>query len=260
MNIANLNKHFRKIGTTIEDVVTPGRWGDASRAPFRLDIKMGKKREYFELRHRDDLTVIVRDVRPADRHLLMQVTAPEANQLFLCGHDERHYFSAGVPSTAKSVLDAMDSLQPPAVRLAALTLPKGERYTRHNEAFKRQGEWFFVLEPGFQPQANLILFNEPLRRGRSKPHVCQQVFRTGGTTVRFHSRHAPGGISWAEYDKLPEDKKRQVGWSTMQRDAVVYAKGKVAHPDHATLDLKQWHRVYVNQEVGLPADMMAFLD
>jgi len=37
-------------------------------------------------------------------------------------------------------------------------------------------------------------------------------------------------------------------WRAMQSNPVVYARGKVSHPDHATIRLDGWHRVEMNTE------------
>jgi hypothetical protein len=38
------------------------------------------------------------------------------------------------------------------------------------------------------------------------------------------------------------------GWERRVRDAGVYARGSVRHPDHATIALHEWHRVWMNTE------------
>ena len=47
-------------------------------------------------------------------------------------------------------------------------------------------------------------------------------------------------------------------WNVMVRDAQVYARGAVRHPDHKTVVLKGWHRVLTNKEETL--EVVAFLD
>src|SRR3712207_8814464 len=73
---------------------------------------------------------------------------------------------------------------------------------RRNEAFVRQGEWFFIPAPGMGVDENLILRNEPISRGAgSKPHMCQYVYRSGGErdrkSTRLNSSHA--NISYAVF-------------------------------------------------------------
>src|SRR5258708_29627204 len=122
---------------------------------------------------------------------------------FLCGHDERNWFVAAVPGGASSVRQAMDALQPKDVRnaLARDRVPSRKRYERKNRAFRRQGEWFFVPEPSMVVDEKLVLRNEPLRRGAGKPHLVEQLFRTGGETVHVCAKH-PNGISEKEYAEL----------------------------------------------------------
>ena len=95
----------------------------------------------------------------------------------LCGHDEREWFVAAVPGGASSVRQAMDALQPSAVRdaLAQNQVSSAKRYSRKNRDFRRQGEWFFVPSPRMAVDEKLVLRHEPLRRGSGKP--------PGGTTL-----------------------------------------------------------------------------
>jgi hypothetical protein len=44
----------------------------------------------------------------------------------------------------------------------------------------------------------------------------------------------------------------------MARNPVVYVRGKLSHPDHATIRLDGWHRVLMNTESG--SSSVAFLD
>lgn len=88
----------------------------------------------------------------------------------------------------------------------------------------------------------LVLRNEPLRRGAGKPHLVEQLFRSGGEAVYVSSKH-PNGL-------LPEEYKRWLksnpsaarwGWRMMRRDMGVYARGAVSHADHATITLPFCH-------------------
>jgi len=72
----------------------------------------------------------------------------------------------------------MEALKPAEV-LAAQTRKNVK--TRHrnrwrNEAFIRQGEWFFIPEPDFNPPQRLIIRDEPLICGRGKPHQADIRF------------------------------------------------------------------------------------
>jgi len=47
----------------------------------------------------------------------------------------------------------------------------------------------------------------------------------------------------------------------MQRDPVVFVRGKISHSDHATIRLDDWHRVEMNTENKSRAmAQVAFLD
>jgi hypothetical protein len=183
---------------------------------------------------------------------------------FLCGHDEREWFVAAVPGGASSVRQAMDALQPAGVR-DALTrnhVSSRKRYARKNRAFRRQGEWFFVPEPNFVPDEKLILRNEPLRRGAGKPHLVEQLFRTGGESVHVCRQH-PNGILGKEYRELLRANPQAAswGWRVMRRNPNVYALGAVRHSDHATIMLPFWHRVLMNTETqSRTMERVAFLD
>ena len=249
---------FERIGSRLvvrDDSQSP----PARRAPFGLDVRSDRRgREYFQLDHRVRVEVAVLDVRPTARHLLMTVTDGSMTRAFLCGHDERHYFAAGVDPNARDIDGAMLTLQPEPVRAVAAALPSHQRFTRHNPAFKRQGEWFFVRARGVWIDKCAALRNEPIRRGASKPHLCQYLRRLGGKAVWFHPRHAPNGIGTVQYRALDRGLRQADGWRQMARDAEVYVKGSVSHPDHRTLILHGWHRVYLNGEVL--SEELVFLD
>jgi hypothetical protein len=168
---------------------------------------------------------------------------------FLLGHDERHWFAAAVPGgNVRDVRTAIASLRPEEI--------EGRRAIR-------QGEWFFVPEPGVSEKGAVIHRNEPLSRGAgSKPHICTEMMRRGGVTVMV-CRQYPTGISIAEYDRLiaTDQRATSYAWRRMTRDAEVYARGEVRHRDHKTIDLVGWHRVYMNRErFARHAPQIAFLD
>ncbi len=146
MDTERIDNDFRKIGTRLRIRDRVNMTGRRMRArPFSIDILTNKRgREYFHLERRQPVEIEILDVQPDQRHLLMLVKSGDLTRKFLCGHDERHYFAAGVDEHVRSVTDAMVKLQPEPVRRAAEALPRDERYSRANGAYKRQGEWFFV--------------------------------------------------------------------------------------------------------------------
>ena len=146
--------------------------------------------------------------------------------------------------------------------LASHKVSTNKRYSRKNRAFRRQGEWFFVPEPALVVDPRLVLRNEPLRRGAGKPHMVQEIFRTGGEVVYVSSRH-PNGLTQTEYKSLLErtPTASRWGWRVMTRNPGVYARGSVSHADHATITLPFWHRVMMNTETqSRTMANVAFLD
>lgn len=238
------------------------------RADYALDIIADRDGQYFEMQLSAEreavLDTLVLQCEPHDRHLLLLVKTPEAKDRFLCGHDEREWFVAAVPGGASSVAQAKIALQPPQVRNAADSagLDQRQRFRRHNRAFIRQGEWFFVPAPNVVADPKLILRDEPLRRGGGKPHIVAELFRAGGETVYVSSKK-PNGISETEYRRLLANipSAKHWGWRTMQRNATVYVRGSVRHSDHATLTLRDWHTVWMNTETATrQMANVAFLD
>ena len=89
--------------------------------------------------------------------------------------------------------------------------------------------------------------------------MMEYAFRQGGETVYVNRKH-PNGLSEAEFRALSE-KAKLGSWDKMVRDAEVYAKGAIRHPDHATVVLRGWHRVLMNTENEARAmEHVVFLD
>jgi hypothetical protein len=128
---------------------------------------------------------------------------------FLCGNDERHLFVAQFDG-GTSVRDAHRQLKPREVREA-------ERSGAGR--ILRQGEWFFAPLSALEKRLfDLDLAETPyiVRRweslgGNGRPHMADFVVRLEGRRV--------------------------------------YARGAIRHPDHKTLVLGEWRRVYRNAEV-----------
>lgn len=268
MNSKTIAKQFAQMGARFR-VVRPGDGSRRfSRSDYALDIVSDKWGQLFELQlsaeREAEFGIDVLQSDRHDRHLLMLVKTPSGNDRYLCGHDEREWFVAAVPGGASSVVQAKLALLPPQVRDAAdhAHLNQRQRTRRHNRAFIRQGEWFFVPAPGLYVEKSQILHNEPIRRGAGKPHMIAEVFRTGGDRVRVCSRH-PNGISEREYQAIisRDPSAARWGWQVRYRDAGVYARGTVRHSDHATITLRDWHRVWMNTETTTRTMAnVAFLD
>lgn len=257
-----LERRFAAIGAALE--VAEGPWLGAP----RIDVRAEGRREIFDLSFAgrgEPAEALVVDVAPAARHLLLLVRTAEDKSKFLCGHDERHWFVAAVPESARGVTGvqaAMAALQPPVVARAASRVRPKRRFARRNEAFIRQGEWFFLPEPRLRVEAWRIMRDEPLTRaGRGgTPHILREAFRRGGTTVYVQSGSGRM-ISEAQYNRLPDKRRRNGNWNRMTRDPELFARGTVRHPDHATIELRGWHRVLMNTENGASAMRhVAFID
>jgi hypothetical protein len=260
-----LDAKFARIGARLK---VAGRRG---RTPgvLSLDVRADRKGEFFEIvtPPGTGAEVAVLDVQPADRHLLLLVREGEGKGKFLCGHDERNWFVAGIPESAPvgTVRQAKEALKPAEVQAAqARQGLKGKaRNRRRNAAFLRQGEWFFLPVPGFVVDERLVLADEPLRRGNGgKPHWAEFCYRTGGETVYVCPRH-PNGLTEERYKGIlaGNPKARGWGWRTMRRNTGVYVRGRVRHADHATITLPGWHRVVMNTEGQSKAMRnVAFLD
>lgn len=269
MDTLNLIAKFDRIGARLKVPDRPGGRGGLMSGSIRLDVRLDRDGEYFEVTAPPlaDPDVAVLDVQPGARHLLLLVRNLGEKSKYLCGHDERHWFVAAVPEAAPvgTVSQAMEALKPPEVRLAqAQAGLKGHaRHRRKNDAFRRQGEWFFLPVPDLVVDEALVLRNEPLTRGNgSKPHRLERCYRTGGEAVRVCARH-PNGVRPAVYDRIVAQNPAAAHWNWrwMQRNPEVYARGDVRHADHATITLHGWHRVVMNTETQARAMRhVAFLD
>lgn len=268
MNTNLLDNKFARIGARLKIADRPARRTSAT-GPISLDVQADRKGEFFEILRQPgvDAEIAVLDVQPADRHLLLLVRENGEKAKFLCGHDERHWFVAGIPETAPvgTVRQAKEALKPAEVHMvqARKGLKAKARNLRKNAAYIRQGEWFFISDGDLAVDEKLVLSNEPLRRGNGgKPHWAEFCYRTGGETVYVCSRH-PNGVTEARYKVIlsGNTKAKGWGWRSMLRNPGVYVKGRIRHADHATITLHGWHRVLMNTEGQSKAMRnVAFLD
>lgn len=266
MDVTVLQRHFARIGARAQVRSIDGR---SNRGSVALDIARDKSGELFDIQlsSAKPPSVEVLHLEPQRRHLLlMSRTESGEKHKFLCGHDERHWFVAAVPEDqpASTVLTAMEALKPVAIRRMQdqLKVRPKNRNRRKNEAFIRQGEWFFVPVDGLVVGPQLVLTNEPLRRGGGKPHTVEFLCRLGGETV-YACRQRPNGLTQGEYKSLlsRNPDARNWAWQTFRRNPSVYVKGRVRHVDHATIDLRDWHQVMMNTETQAAAMRhVAFLD
>ncbi len=263
----HLIRKFERIGARAKITRPVPRWNRAASA-FSIDIGHDRHGQFFELSVPEnaapDLEIL--DVQPDLRHLLLLARQDGNKDKFLCGHDERHWFTCAVPgNSVSSVKTAMDALKPDAVvnSNAYRGLGSRDRLRRRNAAFIRQGEWFFVPVSSLIVPERLILRREPLSRGAaSKSHWLEEAYRSGGETVYVNSQY-PSGLTEVQYRQLLESKPSAKGiqFRKMTRDPILYARGGVSHGDHATIHLRGWHRVLMNTEGQARASRnVAFLD
>lgn len=272
-----VRKKFEAMGARVKMSYVTDHGTDSWRILDSLSIDVGadRKGEFFDLTlWGNPVEIQVVDCRPRDRHLLLLVKAGETLASLadrnnwaklLCGHDERHWFVAGVDPVAADVARAKDLLKPAGVIVSQnrCGIRAKNRNRRKNAAWIRQGEWFFVPVEALNLDSGLIFKNEPLLRGwGSKPHMVEQILRRGGVQV-YVCRQFPDGLTAYQYSQLisksPEAKK--LPWQNMAREPEVYARGHVRHPDHKTVVLNGWHRVYVSDEKSSFAFVgNAFLD
>ncbi len=270
MNTIELATKFERIGARVKMADRPSRRSRVPMGTVSLDVRADGHGEFFEVvAPQGDASpeVAVLDVQPSDRHLLLLVREGREKHKFLCGHDERHWFVAAVPESAPvgTVRQAKEALKPLAVRLAQANQGLGvkARNRRKNAAYQRQGEWFFLPEPGFEVDNTLVLRNEPLRRDNGgKPHWCESCYRTGGETVYVCSRLSDA-VTPDVYRSIlaGNPRARSWNWQVMRRNPGVYVRGAVRHADHKTIVLHGWHRVLMNTEGESKAlRNVAFLD
>jgi hypothetical protein len=239
---------------------------DAGVSALRLDLARDRHGQFFDIRASRHTEVKVVDVREDMRHLLLlSVSRNGDKEKFLCGHDEREWFVAAVPGPrgVSSVVNAMEALKPPLVRFEQERrgVRHDRRTRRRTEAYVRQGEWFFLPRPGFEPPRGAVFRNEPMRRGAGKPHFAELAYREGGELV-YVSVVRPNGVTEAERAMLMRRPKlADVRWTPMRRNPQMFVKGRISHPHHATITLDCWHLVQMNTEHQAPAMRhVAFLD
>jgi hypothetical protein len=261
-----LQEKFHRMGARVK--VHPGKVERVA-----IDIGHDRRGEFFDVTVRDGVMVNAIDVRRQQRHLLLAAYDEDRlglpvgkGQRFLCGHDERSWFVAAVPEgrPASNVDMAMDALKPRLVQLAEARakLPFEKRHRRHNAAWIRQGEWFFVPTPRAVITGTNVRRNEPLRRsGRSKPHIAEFCVRHGGEVVYVNRRNQQV-LSAARYAQLLRDKPGIVGdYAQQRRNMFVLVRGRISHADHKTIVLNDWHQVVMNTETeSFAMRFVSFID
>ncbi len=245
-----LERHFDECRLPVEFVDSDprrrNRWSPALRRVadeyFFIDVVTRRQREQrFRIFADDHATLQLLDKRPATRHLLLQVRSQPFERkvvdTYLLGHDERQLFVLHSDSVT-SIREAIEALKPPVVRWAE----------RRGRKVIRQGDWFFIPAPtNFRVLPNMIL---------------HQNERIGGPNA-FRWRIRVGHPHIAEEQVLVFDTiRRRVGsdWVPTPNQLVdIFVRGKIRHEEHATIELRSWHRAVQNTPADTPATL-GYLD
>jgi hypothetical protein len=281
LELLELRRQFERAVAPLE-IAGPrsanARRGIVQPGQFALDVRDGKD-EAFVLRLGDGADerwrFLVTNAEPARSHLLFvakrceTTDAPaDAARHFLCGRDERHLFVAGLTLRVPTVAAAKASLKPEAVVESEAQHRVGAkaRDRRRNRGFVRQGEWFFLPRPEFvPPEPRLVQHREPIRRGSGKAHIVEHLYREGSGERVWVCSQFPQGVGEQRYRELVKGNSvaSRWDWRAMVRTTQVFARGRVRHPDHATVYLPFWHQIVPNAEAEVGSTIrqsVAFLD
>lgn len=137
-----LERSFTKMGARVKfGDSLPGRGRALSN--LTLDVREDGRGEYFLIQRAkiSPPELVVLDVQPKEHHLLLLSRNGLEKHRFLLGHDERHWFVAGIPETTpvSRVRDAKRALKPEAVLISERRLRQKDRDRRTNAARIRQG-------------------------------------------------------------------------------------------------------------------------
>lgn len=179
-----------------------------------------KKRLAQDITARNNIKLNDISFRP-DGSVVIKNKTTGRSMYYLVGLDERQYFIATLPTHCTTVAEAHRDL-----KTTTVTLAEGRVHGRTT----RQGEWFFLP----CTEGELTMIKEGI----------------GKTKFGIHKRRAigPGGKPHIA-DELVEFTPSLLGHGFPVRNRPeVFVRGKVRHPDHATVSFSQWKRVIRNNE------------
>ncbi len=278
MDTSVIERKFEAMGARVK--VNDPDTRNRSRRDMSIDVSRDSEGPFFDIKVKDEIDMLVLDVQKNDRHLLLMARDPKNPKAkFLCGHDERAWFTCAVPESAavSNVFQAKQALKPKELRdlearegITQKRAHKRHRKLKSGRKIHRQGEFMFIPQPGFELSKGFettILKREPMQRGSGNAHIAEYLYRRGGTRVYVsdYSQAAKNGLIEKQYQEaMKKDTKeaQRYNWKIMVRDAEVFAKGKITHVEHKTLDLADiWHKVVLNTEnLAYAAGSVVFLD
>src|ERR1700721_2003216 len=99
-----LERAFARMGARVEfgQLIKRNRLsGRMVSEDLALDVRQDRHGEYFLISRAQASTteLVVLDVQPRDRHLLLLSRSAAERHRFLLGHDERHWFVASIPAS-----------------------------------------------------------------------------------------------------------------------------------------------------------------
>ena len=100
----------------------------------------------------------------------------------------------------------------------------------------------FLADPGADKRARVI---DALL---ARPEFVDYWTYKWSDLLLVSSKNLQSNAMWAYYDWIRASVAADKPWDQMVRDAEVFARGAVRHPDHATIVLPIWHRVEMNTE------------
>jgi hypothetical protein len=175
-------------------------------------------------------TISEKDKRPGDRviskrnsFVTVERYTDSTKRHFLAGMDERHLFITQLQAPAANVREAHQALKSDEVRQA-------EKKSR--SVAMRQGEWFLIA----------LRFDELASVEAASHGSVAPVVRGKGIAAAagFHATGRP-----------------HVADEVIRIGTKAYVRGDIKHPDHATVTLREWHRVIPNaQRVEAPTGVL----
>ena len=200
----------------------------------QLVLMVHEQRRPFQVRVSKDTrlpsgTRVLRTDSENKKFVWIEQWTTERKRHFLCGMDEQHLFIAQLPRPVSTVHAAHIALRPPQLHAAE---------QRAGSLATRQGEWFFVRAT---PEEEKELATEISAR---------RVFVRKSTGLA-----QAGNISRSGRAHLADEVVLLAG-----NDRRLYARGNVRHPDHKTVYLDGWRRVFPNLEAPAAIEGLTWVD